>query len=123
MIALAVKFNPLAVIVVMIEVDDLWVDEGEQLFVVPPAGVGHDLGDVAGALHRPFELLGELVLGGQAVKLAAQQQLGALVVGGGGDQQLRITHGGRLGRDGGIQVGADPLLGEAAEITLSTARE
>src|SRR4029077_19532008 len=84
--ALGVKFGALVVIVV--EVDRFRVDQGEHLFVIAETGFSDHAGDVERPVDRPLELLGELRGGRVAVKLAFHHQLGALVVGGSGNEEL-----------------------------------
>src|SRR4029077_33973 len=101
------------------EVDLLRVDEREQLFVVPLAGVGHDLRDVARALDRPLELLGQLGLGRRAVQLSRQHELGAVVVLGRRDQQSLVAHCGDLGLDRVGKLRGDAGCGERSEFGLA----
>src|SRR4051812_19224843 len=76
---------------VAVEVDLLGVDEREELLVMPLSGVDDHLGDVSRAVDGPLQLLRDLVLGGLAAELAPQEDLGSVVVLGGGDQQLGIA--------------------------------
>src|ERR1700737_2287799 len=62
---LAVKFG--ALVFVVVQVDGLRVDEGEQLFVVPTPGVGNHTGNVERPIEGPLELLSEFGSGRLAV--------------------------------------------------------
>src|SRR5438067_3368965 len=105
------------------EVDFLRVDEREQLVVVPLAGVGHDLRDIARALHRPLELLRQLGLGRRAVELACEQKLGPVVVLGRRDQKLLIAHRGCLRLDRVGQLRGDASFRDRGELGLATGGE
>src|SRR5207245_3181991 len=114
---LAVKFG--ALVVVVVQVDGLRVDEGEQFFVVPAPGVSDHTSDVERPLERPLKLFSEFGGGRFAVQQPARNQLGSLIVRGGGHEQLRFADGSSVGCDGGVHLGVNPTFGESGEVRLS----
>src|SRR5580704_4129080 len=97
---------------VVIEVDRCRIDELEHLFIVATASVGDHMSYVASPFYGPLKLFSQLAVGRFAIELPAQNMLGVLVVGRGGDQQLSIANGGGLGRDGLLHLSCDLALGK-----------
>jgi hypothetical protein len=110
-------------VLVAVEVDGFWIDEGEQLFVVAASRVCDHLGDVARSVHGPFELFRQLFLSRLPVELAAHEDLGPFVISRCRNQQFGIAYRRRLGSDCGVHLLDDELAGEAPKIGRIAVRE
>ncbi len=92
---------------------------GRYLFVVSAARIGDYLGDIESPIHSPFQLLSELWCRRRAMQDPRQDQLGALVVGGRGHEQLTLADSRGLARQRGVDLSGDAGLGVTGEVRLS----
>ena len=116
------RFSGLVAVDAVVSVDRVRINEGEKLLVVPAPRFCDDPGDVAGSVHRPLELLRNLVLRGWPVKLTAQKELRPLVVVGSGNKELAVTDRACLGGQRGVHLLADLPLGKLREVLLAADR-